>query len=154
MSTNRATLDGHLGADPDIRTLPNGNRMASFRLATTETWKDKTTGEKMDRTQWHSVVCFSDWLADVVQKKLKKGSRVLVEGQIETRKYTDKSGVERWATEIVVRGGQTMIWPVDWPKSERGALAHTGDPRHTAGGTGQPETTGGRPSDFDDDIPF
>ena len=99
-SLNRATLIGNLGADPEIRYLPNGKATASFSLATTDTWKDKATGEKHDRTEWHRVIFFGA-RAEVVGEYLKKGSQIYVEGSLRTRKWTDINGIDRYTTEIV-----------------------------------------------------
>lgn len=103
-SLNKTTLIGHLGGDPEIRFLPDGARTATLTLATTDTWKDKVSGAKKEKTEWHRVVFFKG-LADVVGEYLKKGAQIYVEGKLRTRKWTDKNGVERYTTEIV---GQEM----------------------------------------------
>jgi single-strand DNA-binding protein len=100
---NKATLIGHLGKDPQVRTFQNGGRAANFSIATSESWKDKDTGEKKERTEWHSISILSDGLVTVAEKYLKKGSKVYVEGKLETRKWTDRDGVERYSTEVVLR---------------------------------------------------
>jgi single-strand DNA-binding protein len=100
---NKVILVGNLGKDPEIRTLQNGGRVANFSLATSESWKDKATGERKERTEWHRVVVFNDNLVGVIERFVKKGSKLYVEGQIETRKYTDNQGQERYTTEIVLR---------------------------------------------------
>jgi single-strand DNA-binding protein len=105
-------LIGNLGADPIIRQTQDGKRLAQLSLATSETWKDKNTGEKRDKTQWHRIVIFNDGLAGVVESYLKKGSKVYIEGQLQSRKYTDKDGVEKYTTEIVLanyNGTLTML---------------------------------------------
>ena len=102
-SVNKAVLLGNLGRDPEIKTMPSGEKMASFSLATSESWKDKKTGEKQERTQWHNVVIWNPALVGIVESYVKKGSKLYIEGQIETRKYTSKEGVEKYVTEIVLR---------------------------------------------------
>ncbi len=101
-SLNRVILIGHLGRDPEIRYAPDGTKIVQFPVATGETWKDKVTGERRDKTEWHRVVIFNDRLADIAERFLHKGSRAYIEGQMQTRKWTDASGVERFSTEIVI----------------------------------------------------
>ena len=100
---NKVTLIGHLGKNPEIRTFQNGGRAANFSLATSESWKDKDTGEKKERTEWHYITIFSDGLVTVAEKYLKKGSKVYLEGRLETRKFKDREGIERYITEIALR---------------------------------------------------
>lgn len=95
---------GNLGRDPEIRSFSNGGKVANLRIATSETWKDKTTGEKKERTEWHTVSIMNDGLVGVVERYLKKGSKVYIEGQLETRKWQDQSGADKYSTEIVLRG--------------------------------------------------
>jgi len=106
-SLNRTTLIGNLGADPEIRYLPDGASTATVSLATTDTWKDKASGERMERTEWHRVVFFKG-LAEIVSEYLKKGSQIYVEGKLRTRKWTDKDGIVRYTTEIVGREMQML----------------------------------------------
>ena len=109
---NKVILVGNLGADPEIRTLNSGDRVANLRLATSETWRDRSSGERKERTEWHRVVIFNDNLVKVAEQYLKKGSKVYIEGSIQTRKWTDQSGVEKFSTEIVLqkfRGELTML---------------------------------------------
>lgn len=101
---NRAMIIGHLGADPEIRSFQSGGKVANLRIATTEKWKDKNTGEQQERTEWHSVAIMNDGLVGVVERFLRKGSKVYVEGQLQTRKWQDQSGNDRYSTEIVLRG--------------------------------------------------
>lgn len=101
-SVNRVAILGHLGADPDARDLANGGRVVNLRVATSESWKDKN-GERQERTEWHSVVIWNEHLADVAERYLRKGSKVYVEGQLQTRKWTDKDGQDRYTTEIVLQ---------------------------------------------------
>jgi single-strand DNA-binding protein len=111
-SVNKVILVGNLGRDPEIRSFQNGGRVANLSVATSENWKDRNTGERKERTEWHRVVVFNDALVGVVERFLKKGSKIYVEGQLETRKYTDQSGAERYTTEVVLRpfrGELTML---------------------------------------------
>jgi single-strand DNA-binding protein len=102
-SVNKVILIGNLGRDPEIRRLNNGEQVCNLRLATTETWRDKASGERKERTEWHQVVIFNDNLTRVAEQYLKKGSKVYVEGQLQTRKWTDQSGVEKYSTEVVLQ---------------------------------------------------
>ena len=104
MSLNKVMIIGNLGRDPEIRSFSNGGKMANLRIATSETWKDKTTGEKKERTEWHTVSIMNEGLVGVVERYLKKGSKVYIEGQLETRKWQDQSGADKYSTEIVLRG--------------------------------------------------
>ncbi len=111
-SVNKVILVGNLGRDPEIRSMQSGQRVANLNIATSESWKDKSSGERRDKTEWHRVVIFNDRLCDVAEKFLKKGSKVYLEGQLQTRKWTDNSGVEKYTTEIVLqnfRGELTML---------------------------------------------
>ena len=100
---NKATLIGHLGKDPEIRSFQNGGRVANLSIATSESWKDKESGERKERTEWHRVTILSDGLVTIAEKYLAKGAKVYIEGKLETRKYTDRDNVERYTTEIVLR---------------------------------------------------
>ena len=102
-SVNKVILVGNLGKDPEVRTFQSGGKCANLTLATSESWKDKETGEKKEKTEWHRVVIFNEGLVKVAESYLKKGSKVYLEGQLETRKWTDQSGVEKYATEVVLR---------------------------------------------------
>src|SRR5690349_5072116 len=111
-SVNKVILVGNLGRDPEIRSFQNGGRVANLSLATSENWKDRATGERKEKTEWHRVAIFNDRLVEVVEKYLKKGSKVYIEGQLETRKWTDQQGQERYTTEVVLRqfrGELTML---------------------------------------------
>ena len=110
-SVNKAILVGRVGKDPEVRSMSSGDRVASFSLATAETWKDKSTGERKEKTEWHNVVIFNDGLVKVAENYLRKGSKVYIEGAIQTRKWTDKDGNERYSTEIVLQryGGQLVL---------------------------------------------
>src|SRR5437868_4947906 len=111
-SVNKVILVGNLGRDPEIRSTQNGTRIANLSLATSENWRDKNSGERKERTEWHRVVIFDDKLVEVVEKYLKKGSKIYVEGALQTRKWTDQSGAEKYSTEVVLqryRGELTML---------------------------------------------
>ena len=112
-SINKVILLGRLGGDPEIRVSQDGNKIARFSIATSESWKDKNTNEKKDRTEWHRIVIFSAGLADVAEKYLKKGSQIYIEGQIRHRKYTDQSGMEKNISEVVLQGYNTTLTMVD-----------------------------------------
>ena len=138
---NRVTLLGRLGQDPETRSFQNGDKLANFSVATTQSWKDKQTGERREKTEWHSVVVTGP-LVRIVEQYLKKGARVLIEGSLRTRKYQDQSGVDRYKTEIAVTGHGSSLDIIDWPNSD-GGTSHTHQSGHDAG-----------PPDLDSDIPF
>lgn len=112
-SINKAILVGNLGADPEVRVTQDGRKIANLRIATSESWRDKTTGERKERTEWHRVVIFTDGLSKVAEQYLKKGSKVYLEGQIQTRKWTDKDGQEKYSTEIVLQGFNSTLVMLD-----------------------------------------
>ncbi len=151
-SVNKVILVGNLGRDPEIRTMQNGNRVANLSLATSESWTDRGSGERRERTEWHRVVIFDDRLIDVVEKYTRKGSKLYLEGQLQTRKWTDQSGQERYTTEVVLqrfRGTLTML------DSRGGGSGGDFDRGPDAGGdTGGGPAAGGGGGDFDDEIPF
>ena len=147
-SLNKVMLIGNLGADPEIRTFQNGGKVANLRIATSESWKDKATGERKEKTEWHSVAIFNDGLVGVVERFLKKGSKVYLEGQLQTRKWQDSSGADRYSTEVVLQGfGGTLVM-LDGAKTVSGGGDYTPSPTPTPSGD-----TGGY-ADLDDDIPF
>ncbi|ECT1020606.1 TPA: single-stranded DNA-binding protein [Salmonella enterica] len=156
---NKVMLIGHLGQDPDVRYLPNGNAVAMLSLATSDTWKDKQTGEQKERTEWHRVVIYGK-LAEIASEYLRKGSQAYIEGELRTRKWTDQNGQERYTTEVVVSMQGTM--------QMLGSRGNGGNGQQQ-GSQGQPQQPAGRsysgtpptqhpanepPMDFDDDIPF
>ena len=112
-SINKVILLGRLGADPEVRVSQDGKKIAKFSLATSESWKDKQTNEKKEKTEWHKIVIFSSGLAEISEKYLKKGSLIYLEGQISTRKYTDQSGIEKYITEIVLQGYNCQLTMID-----------------------------------------
>ncbi|WJV63464.1 single-stranded DNA-binding protein [Pectobacteriaceae bacterium CE70] len=156
---NKVILVGFLGQDPEIRYIPNGTAVANFSLATAETWRDKQTGEEKERTEWHRVVMFGK-LAEIAGEYLRKGSQVYIEGQLQTRKWTDNAGVERWTTEIMVKqqgtlqmlgsSNRTNISGQPSGKQHSAAVpAQSGTPQSA------PQSMGNEPPmDFSDDIPF
>ena len=148
-SINRAQILGNLGRDPEIRRSNDGKPIANMSIATSETWTDKGTGERKERVQWHRVVCFNEGLCGVIEKYLKKGSKVYVEGSIETRKWTDKDGVEKYSTEIVMRPfGSTLIM-LD-KKNGGGGAASEDD----YGTTRTRDDRSRSQQELDDEIPF
>ena len=124
-SVNKVILIGHLGADPDARTFQSGGRVVNLRIATSETWKDKASGERKERTEWHTVAIFNEPLGKIAEQYLKKGSKVCLEGQLETRKWQDQSGVDRYATEVVLRPFRSELTLLD-SKGERGGYEAAG----------------------------
>ena len=158
-SVNKVILVGNLGRDPEIRTLNSGDRVANLNLATSETWRDRNSGERKERTEWHRVVIFNDNLVKVAENYLRKGSTVYIEGAIQTRKWTDQSGVEKYSTEIVLqkfRGELTMLGG----KGEGGGQFSGGSDYDSpyGGGSGGRVQPSGAPENFsaelDDEIPF
>ena len=153
---NKVILIGHLGADPETRAMPSGSSVANLRIATTESWRDKQSGEQQERTEWHRVVIFSR-LAEIAGEYLRKGSQVYIEGSLRTRKWQDKQGQERYTTEIVGNEMQMLGGRggggAGAPGSGGGASA--GAPREPAQDYAAPSGgSGGEREDFDDDIPF
>ena len=151
-SVNKVILVGHLGRDPEIRATSDGTKIANFTLATSETWKDRNSGEKRERTEWHRVVVFNEGLTRIVEQYLRKGSHVYVEGALQTRKWTDQSGQERYGTEVVLqkyRGEITMLGG----KSDAGGSQSSSYGGGSAGG-GRGAAPQGGSTDFDSEIPF
>jgi single-strand DNA-binding protein len=162
-SVNKVILVGNLGKDPEIRTLNSGDRVANLRIATSESWRDKSSGERKEKTEWHQVVIFNDNLVKVAESYLKKGSTIYIEGSLQTRKWTDQAGVEKYSTEIVLqkfRGELTMLGG----RGDGGGASQGGG--YSAGGGGDDYSPGfstgsaAKPSgpkesfDLDDEIPF
>lgn len=134
-SVNKVILVGNLGRDPEVRAMQNGNKVCNLSLATSETWKDKASGERKERSEWHKVVIFNDRLVSIAEQYLRKGSKVYIEGALQTRKYQDKDGGEKYTTEVVLQ-------------QFRGEIVLLGDKGERAGATDQ------APADLDDGIPF
>jgi single-strand DNA-binding protein len=147
-SLNKVMLIGNLGRDPEVKSFQNGGRVANLNVATSETWKDKATGERKERTEWHNVTLSSDGLVGVAERYLRKGSKVYIEGQLRTRKWQDKDGNDRYTTEVVVGGFGGTLTMLDG-KGEGGGRVPDGSQGHAdQGGYGSPG------DDLDDDIPF
>ena len=155
---NQCSFIGRLGADPEIKSFQNGGRIANFRIACSESWKDKGTGEKKERTEWISVTVQSDGLVGVVERYLKKGSRVFIQGQFRTRKWQDQSGADRYTTEIVLAGFGGVLTMLDGAKStgstNSGNSGGSGGNAGNSGGSSGGAPSGGFVDDLDDDIPF
>ncbi len=145
-SLNKVQLIGNLGADPEVKSFQNGGRICNLRIATSETWKDKATGEKKEKTEWHAVTVANDGLVGVCERFLKKGSKVYIEGQLQTRKWQDQEGKDRYSTEVVLRGFGGTLTMLDGPS---GGSQSSGKP--AGGGSGG---SFGDEMDLDDDIPF
>ncbi len=161
-SVNKVILVGNLGKDPEVRTFSNGNKVCSFSIATSESWRDKASGERKEKTEWHNIAIYNENLAKIAEQYLKKGSKVYVEGQLETRKWQDQSGADRYTTEIVLsrfRGELTLLDGRSGGEDRgsqsdsRGGYAEDrGGPSASAGA--QRSTSGGGRADLDDEIPF
>ena len=173
-SLNKVMIIGNLGADPEIRSFQNGGKVANLRIATSETWKDRNTGERQERTEWHTVAIFSEGLVNVVENYLKKGSKVFVEGKLQTRKWQDQQGNDRYSTEVVLRGFDGTLTMLDGRSGGGGQGGGGGYGGGSGGGGnggggsgsgwnqggggnqggGSGGSQGGGYDDLDDDIPF
>ena len=158
-SVNKVILVGNLGRDPEIRSMNNGGSIANLSIATSETWRDRNSGERREKTEWHRVVIFNEGLVKIAEQYLRKGSKVYIEGQLETRKWTDNNGVEKYSTEVVLRnygGTLTMLDGRDGPSS--GGMGGGGGRMDDSGFGGSPRSMEGPKQDFsqdmDDEIPF
>jgi single-strand DNA-binding protein len=158
-SVNKVILIGNLGADPEIRRTQDGRPIANLRVATSESWRDKTTGERKEKTEWHRVVIFNEGLCKIVEQYLKKGSKVYLEGALQTRKWTDKDGHERYSTEVVLQGFNSQLTMLDTRSGGAGGGMDTGDDFGSSGPSParerKPALAGASKSgDMDDEIPF
>ena len=167
-SVNKVIIVGNLGADPEVKSFQNGGKVCNLRIATSESWKDKNTGDKQERTEWHSVAIFSEGLAGVAERFLRKGSKVYIEGQLRTRKWQDQSGNDRYSTEVVLQGPGSVLTMLDGAPG--GGQGGGGGGGQRAGGgdwgggsssapaggqrSGGSNVGGGFADDLDDDIPF
>ena len=157
-SVNKVILVGNLGRDPEIRFSQDGKKIVNMSLATSESWNDKATGERREKTEWHRVVIFNDRLADVAEKYIKKGSKVYVEGQLQTRKWTDNAGVEKYSTEVVLQDFRGELTMLDSRGGGEGGGGYSGG--GGSGGDVQEPDYGPGPGgagagdDLDDEIPF
>jgi single-strand DNA-binding protein len=162
-SVNKVILVGNLGKDPEIRRTQDGRPIANLSVATSENWRDKATGERKEKTEWHRVVIFNEGLCKVAEQYLKKGAKVYIEGQLQTRKWTDQSGVEKYSTEVVLQGFNSTLTMLDG-RSGGGSLGSDdsgGDFGSSGPSSAAPRRAvaagaggGARSSDMDDDIPF
>jgi single-strand DNA-binding protein len=161
-SVNKVILVGNLGRDPEIRSTQDGTKVANLSLATSETWRDRNSGERRERTEWHRVVIFNDKLCEVAEKYLRKGSKIYIEGQLQTRKWTDKEGQDRYTTEVVLQRFRGELTMLDGRQDSGGAgYSDDGGPGAGggfggggSGGGGFGGGSGGGGSDLDDEIPF
>lgn len=155
-SVNKVILIGNLGADPEIRRTQDGRPVANLRVATSENWRDKATGERRERTEWHRVVIFNEPLCRIAEQYLKKGAKVYLEGQLQTRKWTDQQGQERYSTEVVLQGFNaqlTMLDRLGGGEAQDNGAADFGSAGPTARER-KPAMAGARRDDLDDEIPF
>jgi single-strand DNA-binding protein len=174
-SVNKVILVGNLGRDPESRTFQNGGKVVELRIATSENWKDRNTGERKERTEWHTVKVFTEGLANVAERYLRKGSKVYIEGALQTRKWQDQQGQDRYSTEIVLQGFNSVLTMLDGapgagggggatPRDDWGASGDDfgggsaprgGAAARSGGGSfGTAPAGGGFPDDLDDDVPF
>ena len=156
-SVNKVILVGNLGADPEIRRTQDGRPVANLRVATSESWKDKTTGERREKTEWHRVVIFNENLCRIAEQYLKKGSKVFIEGQLQTRKWQDQSGQDRYSTEVVLQGFRGELTLLDRASSSASdAGTDDGGDFGSPGPTRKPAAAaaGSSRGDMDDEIPF
>ena len=159
-SVNKVILVGNLGADPEVRRTQDGRPIVNLRVATSESWRDKATGERREKTEWHRVVIFSEGLAKIAEQYLKKGSKVYLEGQLQTRKWTDQQGVEKYSTEVVLQGFNSALTMLDRAGGGGGSGDFAGGDSQDFGAsrpaTRQPAMAGGggKRGDLDDEIPF
>ena len=152
-SVNKVILIGNLGADPEVRHTQDGRPIVNLRLATTESWRDKNSGERREKTEWHRVVIFSEGLARVAEQYLRKGSKVYVEGSLQTRKWEDQSGQERYTTEVVLQGFNSTLTMLDGRQQQGGGMSESGG----GGDFGRTKPLSGGGSfnkELDDEIPF
>ncbi|MCS3726301.1 single-stranded DNA-binding protein [Bradyrhizobium betae] len=162
-SVNKVILVGNLGKDPEIRRTQDGRPIANLSIATSETWRDKNSGERKEKTEWHRVVIFNEGLCKVAEQYLKKGAKVYIEGALQTRKWTDQAGVEKYSTEVVLQGFNSTLTMLDG-RSGGGGGSFGDEPGGDFGASGPVSSAprravaagggGGRNSDMDDDIPF
>ena len=165
-SVNKVILIGNLGRDPEVKSLPNGGKLVNLNIATSENWRDKNSGERREKTEWHRVVVFDENLARVAEQYLRKGSKVYLEGQLQTRKWQDQSGVEKFSTEVVLQRFNSTLVMLDGRGEGSGSGGGGGEfagggndygrSNQSGGGGGQKKGSvgGGFDDDLDDDVPF
>jgi len=157
-SVNKAILVGNLGADPEVKSFANGGKVCNLRIATSESWKDRTSGERKEKSEWHNVAIFSEGLAGVAERFLRKGSKVYLEGKLQARKWQDQSGNDRYTTEIVLQGPGAVLTMLDG--APQGGGQRTSDDGWGGGSTGGQSSYGNggpatrRTEDLDDEVPF
>jgi single-strand DNA-binding protein len=160
-SVNKVILVGNLGKDPEVRRMQDGRPVVNMSVATSESWRDKATGERKEKTEWHRVVIFNEGLAKIAEQYLKKGSKVYLEGQLQTRKWTDQQGVEKYSTEVVLQGFNSALTMLD--RAGGGGGGDYGSDGGSDFGSSRPATRerqpamaggGGKRGDLDDEIPF
>ena len=159
-SVNKVILVGNLGRDPEVRAMQSGDKVVNLSIATSENWKDKATGERKEKTEWHRVVVFNQGIANICERYLKKGAKVYIEGQLETRKWTDKDGIEKYSTEVVLRPFRGELTMLD-THGEGGASASSGgggrsfrDSGDSGFGMDQSPSRAPMVEEFEDEIPF
>lgn len=152
-SVNKVIIIGNLGRDPEVRSFQNGGKVCNLRIATSETWKDRDTGERKEKTEWHSVAIFQEGLVRIAEQYLKKGSKVYIEGALQTRKWQDQSGQDRYSTEVVLQGYGGTLTMLDGP-SGGGQQGNSQGSGQDAGGYGGQSGGYGGGSDLDDEIQF
>ena len=162
-SVNKVIILGNLGVDPEVRNFPNGGKVCNLRIATSENWKDRNTGERREKTEWHSVAIFSEPLVRIAEQYLRKGSKVYIEGQLETRKWQDQSGQDRYTTEVVLRPYSSTLTMLD-SRGDSGSQGgyvggsndsnYPGDTNGTSSKLGNETSNATASQDFDDEIPF
>ena len=160
-SVNKVILIGNLGRDPEVRRLNSGKPVVNLSVATSESWRDRESGERKERTEWHRVVIFNEGLCKIAEQYLKKGSKVYLEGQLQTRKYTDKDGVEKYSTEVVLQGFNSSLTMLDTRGGGAGGAEDFGGGAEDFGSRGPSAArkpamagAGGKRADMDDEIPF
>jgi len=148
-SVNKVILLGNLGRDPDIRSMQSGSKMASFSIATSKRWKDRNTQEQKEKTSWHNIVVFGDGLVDIVEKYVKKGSKIYIEGELQTRKWQDQDGNDKYTTEVVLQGFNSNLTLLDSRNNSNQSIENNNDLEKVESTTESNDST-----DNDEDIPF
>lgn len=153
-SVNKVILVGNVGQDPEVRQFQNGGQVCNFSLATSESWKDKNTGERRDKTEWHRIAVFNEGLIRVIQSYVKKGSKLYIEGQLETRKWQDQNGIDKYTTEVVLRGFGSTLTMLDSRSEGAGGGRQMGYDQGQNGARKMEGPAEDFSQDFDDEIPF
>lgn len=156
-SVNKVIIVGNLGRDPESRSFQNGGKVVNLRIATSESWKDRNSGEKKEKTEWHSVAIYNEGLANVAERFLRKGSKVYIEGQLQTRKWQDQQGNDKYSTEIVLQGFNSVLTMLDGPGGGQQDGGSDAAPRQSKPASKPQQSSGdfgGFGDDLDDDLPF